>query len=518
MKTGKFFDFSKAIAEDYLQTAVLLDDMAVFPESTKISKKICNPVTRETEMAKSVLSEDAPDTAASSAELEPDGRAHDLDAKTVTDAFMKKGVICSIIKCDKNTFDSQKDSYIDLMKKADIVVLDWSLFKDGGQKITEIIGRLIETDKKLKELRSIIIYTAAELTEVKKELKKIDVIFEDSEYVSNNNSYTAVSLFNKESITAVDERKVDFNHLVDKCIDEFTSAFYGIIPNVAMAAISEVRKNTHKILGVLNKDLDIAYLSHRALLPFPEDAEYHLEEIIADEIESIIHENKVGGKASYDNIKEYDVIKNKRYQGICFSDCIEKGIDNIILESKTQLKNDVKECFTQKWCCSTDNEPKISENKFAMITSMITDYAHGKKYLNLGVIIESQEDKKQKFLCLQPDCDSIRIENTTDFLFIELTEDAEYFGIIVKNGEEFKKCKVAFGKKYRKSISFNDSGKGTVESDDNYEFKDADGKLYKYIGALKKLHAQKIMNDYSAYISRVGLNESEYLRRNRTKR
>ena len=47
----------------------------------------------------------------------------------------------------------------------------------------------------------------------------------------------------------------------------------GLLPNVAIAGLSELRAQTHKLLTMFSRSLDPAYLGHRVLLPNPSEAE-----------------------------------------------------------------------------------------------------------------------------------------------------------------------------------------------------------------------------------------------------
>jgi hypothetical protein len=180
------------------------------------------------------------------------------------------------------------------------------------------------------------------------------------------------------------------------------------------------------------------------------------------------------------------------------------------LLNQKQFKQDIKKCFTEKWL---NNVRAItSEKKFAQLTLFQTNYSEKNIYLTLGVII--QEWKQDKFfLCLQPRCDSTRLEGDTEFIFLELLKEKEdKFDIILPSG---KKCIVAYGRKNRKTIIFTAIKDSVVPTKSLY-FNSKD-KKYKYVGTLKKTQAQKISNEYGSYLARVGLNESEYLRRNRSK-
>jgi hypothetical protein len=499
---SRFLEISKGIVEDFLQTAVFLDDRAFFPNENgtngiafSSTTEIEDPVTGEiTTIPTPQVSEQ---------------NEHDLNAKTIIDTFMQKGIVCSVIKCEESTFDAQRSNYLKLMKKADIIVLDWDLFRDGGEKIVGIIKDLMSADEELHELRSIVIYTANDLETVKGRLEREELTFED--YISHNKRYTTISLWNKNSSGILSDRKANFTEVVDKCIDEFTETFHGIVPNVAMAAIAEVRKNTHKLLGVLNQGLDPAYLSHRSLLYTPKEAEKHIEEIIISEIESIIHQNNVGQISNWKVIKNTPIVQGKQYRTVDFISCIRDGAPNNST-IKNKLDSDSKQCFTNQWY-GNELKSKKSESDFATLSLLQTEYEKKNIYLTLGVIIQEQRNSAY-LLCLQPRCDSTRLESTTEFIFIELQPArSDKFDLILPSGEKFI---IAYGRKNRKTILFQVKH-DVVSPTKLLYFNDINKKKYKYIATLKKTQAQRVSNEYGAYLSRVGLNESEFLRRNRSK-
>lgn len=554
----EFLKTSKSIVTDFLSTAVFLDDQATFintnstgsqvndDQKTDVHSKtqeekqdvpqvindpttgekailqttsnVTEQVTPEPTELNTILSDTNNPTASSDSQIDDE---HKLDAQTIINTFMEKGIVCSVIKCEKTTYSTQKSNYIKLMKKADIIVLDWDLFKDGGENVLEILTKMTSADESHKELRSILIYTANDLGTVKERLKSIRILFDEDSYISHNNLYTTVSLWNKKSKEATPDRTAKFEDMVDKCIDEFTETFHGIVPNVAMAAIAEIRKNTHKILGVLNKSLDPAYLSHRALQTYPKEAENHLEEIIVNELASIVYGHNVGQKSNYEILKDYPNILGKKYDEIDLQDCLKIGLENLLDTSKkNRLTKSFKKknfCFTKIWNASEPESIK-SEKDFALLSLVQTIYTNNPKSLTLGVVIEKQiegHEISSKLLCLQPRCDSTRLDEKTDFLFLELKElkESEVRFDLFFN-EEDKKYKVVYNKEARKNISFASSINKVVESKGNI-FTDTNDIKYKFISTLKDFQAQRIANSFGTYISRIGLNESEYLRRNR---
>ena len=573
-----FLEESRKIAEDFLQTAVFLDDRVDYGDYSKdevpYAEEIKEPAgyaagpgkyaeshdEQHADVCDGGMSDDVKGCRDSD-EGEAKEEAAGLDAQSIVGSFMEKGIICSVINCSKEDSD---DKYTGIIKKADIAVLDWDLYKDGGEKISEIIKNITDTDNELHELRLIVIYTYQNLESVKNKISVLNSNFNSVGEVGDytlHNKYTTISLFSKPGgSNGIPERTVDPSALADKCIEEFTSAFRGVVPNVALAAVSEIRKNTHRLLGVLNKDLDIGYLSHRALLPFPDDAEKHLEEIISDELGSILSANKVGGKSNYECIKDYEGIKDKKYRCVvkdcrkdeitgALSDCqaeinisdvIKKGPDEYLNSLCKELKGAAKEGFrkdfSKVWYTSDEknqssesykNKKNFSENsekQFAVLTSLQNDYNPGEpKILGLGVIIEKLnfgecEGEGDKFLCMQPECDSVRLNSTetNEFIFIKLKKcNGNGFNLLLReiNGK-IGKYSIDLGRKYRLLIPFNPSGGCDVVKSDRNEFKDDNNCGYRYVGILKKSQAQRIANNFGAKLSRVGVNESEYLRRN----
>lgn len=501
---SEFLGISRGIVEDFLQTAVFLDDRPVY-------KFHLDSIEEADSSIPTVVDSEFIAIAPSISSVNDDESENDLDAQTIVDTFMQKGIVCSVIKCEEMTFADQRRNYIKLMKKTDIVVLDWDLFKDGGENVTSVVKELVQIDELQHELRSIIIYTANDLETVKTRLNAEGIIFGAGEYISHNNLYTTISLWNKKSKDANVDRTAEFNDLVEKCIDEFTDIFHGIVPNVAMAAIAEVRKNTHKLLGVMNKELDPAYLSHRSLLESPEDAERHIEEILIGEIESMIRGSEIGKFAKIDNLKKAKIIQDKKYQRVDFIQCLEYSTEKKIITGKrktekaNKLTEDVKQCFTKEWF-GEEEKARESEKNFAVLTSIVTEYVSN-PYLTLGAIIEKSSEK---FLCLQPRCDSIGLKKKTNFIFLKLIPDEEKFDIVLRDGSKYK---IKYSLQNRQNFLFNPDVEGKKVLFSNLKNMQDDVE-FTYIASLKRLHAQRIANEFSAYISRVGLNESEYIRRN----
>lgn len=98
------------------------------------------------------------------------------------------------------------------------------------------------------------------------------------------------------------------------------------------------------------------------------------------------------------------------------------------------------------------------------------------------------------------------------FLFLPLEEKGEY-PLIVNNELKLFPNKSSFA---IKTVKFKPKEGATIiqasKKEDKYVFYSSYGETYEWVVDLKEMQAQRILNSYCAQLSRVGLNESEWLR------
>jgi hypothetical protein len=164
-----------------------------------------------------------------------------------------------------------------------------------------------------------------------------------------------------------------------------------------------------------------------------------------------------------------------------------------------------------------------------MLTTLRSHYGHQHPpFLTLGTIVEELHDDEQKsyLLCIQPRCDSVRLDKKTPFPFLSLdlsSEEGE-FDMVVKNGkQETVYLKVITKPSMCRIIEFTpsspDIGVIRTQRDDTKAlwFPEVEGLRYRYLHELKEGYAQRVVNSFASEISRVGLNELEWLRRSARK-
>jgi hypothetical protein len=139
-------------------------------------------------------------------------------------------------------------------------------------------------------------------------------------------------------------------------------------------------------------------------------------------------------------------------------------------------------------------------------------------FLTLGTIVRSTNTDNY-YLCIQQRCDSLRINGIRKFLFLPLVENGGDTHVLVTNDKQLQVAKSSYD---IKTIKFEaDENKRCVCSKrikdkilkiDKFVFTSIHGEEYEWVLELKELHAQRIVDAYCSQLSRVGLDESEWLR------
>lgn len=228
-----------------------------------------------------------------------------LNAKELTDAFLKQAVICGLYKPDPG------EKMVELSRNAalhaDVIVVDWYLEGRSSQKAKEIICDVLREDlKENGRLRLITIYTsqpgcAALASELFEELER-DTHLQgrlnlSGDRLSLMSSDTRICFFNKPNMRGGSpEDIVPEKELPERLIKEFAIITEGVLSTFAVQSIAAVRRAAHHIVAVFRKELDGTYVAHRCALPYPEDAKEFATELIAAELYNVISMEETADK------------------------------------------------------------------------------------------------------------------------------------------------------------------------------------------------------------------------------
>ncbi len=581
---SEFIEYSKGVITNFLQTVVIVDDEAFFNEdcqsptqistSTELPAAIGRGTTRARKKQTSV----------------EDNKLHQLNAKKLSDGFAQKGLLCTTLRPTGNEIQVYKD----ILKKADIVILDWKLksVETDGETAKALIKSIIQdtNGNTQKSLRNIVIYSGE--NNLKDKIKLVKNYLDNElgepempDVYSLIYDNLQIKIYAKEATQRYpkDEDVLkDEKGLVESIINDFTSQVAGLIPNMALQSLAELRKNTHKILGVFSKELDEAYLSHRMLLPHPKDAENFMLDIFISEIQSILEDNtQVNTALNIDQIMKWfnKYFSDERYKRFFLDEnyqfnnnddnnriintfdldaSCDIGTDdgkNKIIENKEKLLellqnifengycnlNDKKECDPAincrlleakkkkpikdltKYLFSDNNKAEKLEKELSILSTIKKQYDSPEPIMTLGTVIKKQYTDSY-FICIVPRCDAARIKcGTAPFIILPLTLREETatnkkFELIIQDNKyrkfaiDYKTENLAVIILKKKDGFDTEPLLAKKEGDFWYFFDDKDNK-YIWISNLKRDKAQAILNKFAAQLSRVGFNESEYLRR-----
>ena len=473
-----------------------------------------------------------------------------FDAQAVSNEFAQSGKICAIYAPKKET---DIDKYYSILDKADVIILDWRLdletdAKDElnpeadadvedtrGEYTLKIINEQLK-DNGNKKLKLIIIYTGDTITAIKDVLKEqfADYSFDETNFsMQFNNIKLLVRGKGEDGETQYgynEELKkflIHYNELPNLITSAFAEMSSGLVSNFVLEAINIIRNNTSRILGVFSPVLDPAYLGHKVMIPDATEAKDLLVQILGDAITELIESCNIDttewiNKWIDSNIIKHNVVCNgvtinvtpEILKQILISekqDLYEKIQDaglNISKSNAKKIQLSVPELFTYNDC-----DINNSNDQFAILThhKNVFKPLSNSPILTLGTIVCS--DSGQYYICIQQACDSKRIVDERRFLFLPLSQSGEN-PIIVEDGKKLFPDK----KSYEiKTIKFKTTeGNGLIrakkENDGSFFFTSSYDDRYKWIVDIKSLHAQRIVNNYCAQLSRVGLNESEWLR------
>lgn len=540
-----FFEKSKEIANDYIQSVVFLDDRAY----------------------KSIVDEAKPNNS--------------FDTYKISQSFAKSEKICAVYQ-PKSQNDI--DNFKAISVKADVVILDWEInfpkVVDAGNEEEDddheagvytksiIKSALFDDNKPNQSLKVITVYTGDYailkniITEIYEEIfnygntYKLD---EDNLTISASNFKifvrAKVAKINVETNRHLEKFMVSYEDMPQFILDGFTSVTSGLLSNFALMSLTTLRKNSSKILALFSKEMDNAFLSHKALLPSQEDAEDLLIYLLGDTISDLLFYNKTNETTRSqieDWVKANIIEENKellkkdgsrhnpienysRNHKLIFAlinsqnKDVEKRYEDVFTSIANTSKTRIGEYYkhislnnTSIFLNNTDEAKKDTiDKKFSILTHHKSLFIPNSSIpkLTLGTVVKSSTIADSFYICIQQKCDSVRITNGSErkFLFIPLTVSLNRFDIITPDGVKLRRVKDSFSIRTIKFVCNNDNGviKAEKESETNkYFFKQKyEDEQFEWILDLKDLHSQRIIIDYTTQLSRVGLDESEWHRR-----
>ena len=348
-----------------------------------------------------------------------------------------------------------------------------------------------------------------------------------------NNS--RVSIFGKASRSVPyinQDHIVQERNLADVAVTEFAKLASGLVHAMTLLGLAEIKNNSRKVLSKFDEDLDPAFLTHLAMRKPEEEASRNIIPLLVSEIESVLEDALPASLVSDKLIQDWcqNVWKPGEHLGEILDqdDLDTTSIAEIICVKGFKAARE-KYGFIPKPEHNPRKAAKVllpssdsdATYRFSHLMASRTFYGDKQKTMKLGAIVYDQEDNRY-LLCIQPVCDSVRLQGDTVFVFVQLTiidsHSNKSISHVVFNRENEIVELLYQPKSYLcTTIVFAPDGKTQqviTKSGNSGEayFIDKGSKKYTWIDQLRTSHAQRAVEKLARELSRVGLTESEWLR------
>lgn len=530
-----FMTMSEVIAQDFIQSILFVDDKAYCPEQDDHPFDV-NPIIRESASKGLMATAFAPE--------------HQDDLAMVVSIGRNADVVVLDWRIDiKNIAPS---TGVDLNEEED----DVADFR-GNFAIQIIKNLTAENDVPVDQLKLIFIYTGeTNLNEIMTQLSESFVLFKPIDAFTLSFGGVRISIWAKESaaprfmhMPEMKPRLKSYAGLLEEVPIEYAKVSAGLLSNTCLNALTLLRNNTYKLLANFSPSLDPAFVAHRAMLPWPEDAGELLKETICGQLNAILTNADISQQVSSNIVCDWlssqeftdteikatdkhkiNIDNNKRvlWQNKGYVTLLNSEVDKSgkAILSEDDIKNFERRRL-KKYACESFRPHNFNtadcDEEFSILTHHKRNFlsTSQRPSLSLGVVVKNNESY---LLCIQQKCDSVRIAAGTHrkFLFLPMEKDGQNFDVLVKDESQgyvplstcYKECHAL------EIIEFSPyEGTGIVQAqkeDDYFYFVGGpnDEIKFKWILDLKESHAQRIANNFAANLARVGLDESEWLRRN----
>lgn len=517
---SSFDEWCREAADQFLQSALVIDDKATLEAGAQVTELTPPPSDSAPE-----LDEETGDP------TEPPELL--LDAKSLVDEFALHGLVCGVMRPGPD--EPRADAVVPTAARADIVLLDWRL-RDKGERALKIIENLATN----KGLRLIAIYTSAgELDEIAATVcRHLDDSnsHEDAVFTHEEGSFRVtgeglrIEIYAKDGSAGTPQeegREIPPQNLPGRLIEDFARMTHGIVPSAAIATVGALRAETPRVLSLLGRNLDAGYLGHRILLPDPDESGDHLIELIGSELRTVIEDNHYVRKAVgneivgryIDDLDTGDLSANALKEALRLGVTAPKARETLnnlpgVSEADPKLAPKSPKSQTHRFTGGDEAAANRADRRFAIKLSLRTP-SGAKPRLGLGTVVK---DENGAFLiCLQPECDSVRLDEARGFPFLPMTPTTKIKDQdLLIEGDEPVGLKIARNPYKLRMLYFDpDPNIRAVIAQamsGSFVFQSVYGCQWMFVAQLRKGHSQDLAHHLANRIGRVGLNQSEVQR------
>jgi Response receiver domain len=499
-----------------------------------------------------------------------DQDSHAVDTRAIIDGLADGGLSCTVLAPGGHGADDQdRQRVIRMARAADIVILDWTIPNLGGELGTgkgnalPLIEAIIDADREDGgRLRYIAVYTGeADLADKAEDigglLRDRSIDFEQRDLTLAGEELR-IALIAKPGSADEAVEKVTGAQLADRLPKQFVEAFAnGLLRRVALASVSVLRTQIHRILTKFPPELDRAFLSHRAMTSAVAGEDF-ARQLVADEltaalagaaVEKWVYEEKVEARVNellVDGAERRAI--NKSGTGLAnpyvpddaFRSALVRPDDAAPMKDGRKIRNagSLTSCFDP----SEDTDAVLRQAKdidmaftvLATFSLTSTDVLNvpWEPRLQLGTILQDSSDGTY-LLCMQPLCDGVRIKHDEQraFPFLPLKPPGDSVHIVLEIGpQSYGTLTTDFALRDVVIYKFGATNSGyatTTKNEDGSRWftaseartdpdqKDepAPTKQLRWMGQLRLDQAHRFAVRLGANTGRIGLDEPEWSRK-----
>lgn len=538
--TTEFDAHVEAVAKDFLQTVLLIDDEAF---------RLGGPDGGTSTDGEDWTAGGVPGhlQAGNTPPEMPDA----LDIRAVSVAFARGGLSCAVLSPqNRQENEDLQSAFVEAAKRVDALILDWNLNGDSGATAKSLIRAVLEGDMNGGEqrLRVVVIYTgekdlpgfANHIAVAIRDLGDDETVWDEGKAAFTRGPMR-VAVYAKEHVdlpVGLDDLRRSISQLPDVITTELARHCKGLLASACLSALTGVRANAHRLLAAYDPELDAAVLGQRAALPNPSDVERQVESLIMSEIGAIIQDKDVGAQVGMDTISmwlahhveldprgistELAMTADRRaralaegFGAICAELKGERGMSD---RKITAMGANLTSLFV-----TSEQQRERSDHRFEVLMSMQSRYSNPTPTLHLGTVLERDGSY---VVCVQPMCDSVRIEDARNFpmLPLKIVQDggnnSNHLPVITiarqAESADYVRLRLDPAPHLLEMERFAASSGQVVQAmadGGSFWFSPCSGQPWRWVGDLKPLQAQRMVERLSSTFSRVGLEEAQTLLR-----
>ncbi|MFE5080823.1 response regulator receiver domain [Streptomyces mirabilis] len=562
--------WAESVALRYLQTVVVVDDRLLVGAKSQVA-----PVENQTvddidpllvDPSEPLTEESESSTGRVAGGAGPD---EDLEGETLLRGFAEYGLVCGFLapSSPSELEEIREGRYKRLFNRADVVVLDWSLAGDNGRTTRALLQTLISRPaEQLDRLRLVCIYTNTPDLDGIRETLSSDLTARNVRHETPATSQTGwvidagyfrIAILGKKSFGRPEHfaiAEVDPSHLPKRIVEEFTQTYHGLMPGFALNSLAILRDNAPLLLQRFNNGLDSAFVSQELLT---EQGKRFAVQLMAREVQAILEAVDAGSVLSMDNIQSWaqeklvaeaqhipqvkvgslrSYAREEVLHVVSSADFTAHHLLNLTDSKKLKIGANAKISSLGSLFVN-EGEAQDSDEQLGRLSCLNRDL-HSEYFgaksptLQLGSVLarraatvgsgeggEGESEGLEYWLCLQPLCDSERITEPRGFPVVplrEVNEGSPFDVLLLDHGKRKRRLSSAARPFLMQVVTFGPSeGEDVVRSiprSDAFTLTDLSGQEWAWIAELRPEHAMRISHEMARSMSRIGLDESEWLR------